>query len=70
MFRSLLYNHPQGSSFVLSAFTTFRLLASSFIFSVCGLSRLCVCVSGVPVCGLSGLELTTRQPTDRYTGHT
>jgi hypothetical protein len=27
MFRSLLYDHPQGSSFVLSAFTTFRLLA-------------------------------------------
>jgi hypothetical protein len=25
MFRSLLYNHPQGLSFVLSAFTTFPL---------------------------------------------
>jgi hypothetical protein len=36
MFWSLLYDHPQGSSFVLSAFTTFRLLASSFAFSVCG----------------------------------
>jgi hypothetical protein len=29
MFRSLLYDHPQGLSLVLSAFTTFPLLASS-----------------------------------------
>jgi hypothetical protein len=28
MFRSLLYEHPQGSSFVLSAFTTFTLQAA------------------------------------------
>jgi hypothetical protein len=32
MFRSLFYDHPQGLSFVLSAFTTFPLLASSFAF--------------------------------------
>jgi hypothetical protein len=45
MFRSLLYGHPQGSPFVLSAFTTFRLLASSFAFSVCGLMPpMCMCV--------------------------
>jgi hypothetical protein len=36
MFRSLLYDHPQGLSFVLSASTTFPLLASSFAFLVCG----------------------------------
>jgi hypothetical protein len=36
MFRSLFYDHLQGSSFVLSAFTTFRLPASSFVFFVCG----------------------------------
>jgi hypothetical protein len=36
MFRSLLYDHPQGLSLVLSAFTNFPLLASSFAFSVCG----------------------------------
>jgi hypothetical protein len=54
MFQSLFYDHLQGSSFVLSAFTTFRLPASSFVFLVC---RLCVCVSGLPVCGLSGREL-------------
>jgi hypothetical protein len=29
MFRSLLYDHPQGSSFVLSALPLFRLFASS-----------------------------------------
>jgi hypothetical protein len=36
MFRPLLYDHPQGLSLVLSAFTTFPLLATSFAFSVCG----------------------------------
>jgi hypothetical protein len=29
MFRSLLYDHPQGLSFVLSAFTTFPFFTSS-----------------------------------------
>jgi hypothetical protein len=44
MFRPLLYDHPQGSSFVLCAFTTFRLLASSFDFSVCGrMPSICMC---------------------------
>jgi hypothetical protein len=44
MFRSLLYDHPQGLSFVLSAFTTFPLLASSFVFSVCGrMQYMCMC---------------------------
>jgi hypothetical protein len=56
MSRSLLYDHPQVSSFVLSAFTTFRLLASSFVFPYVAVCRLCVCVSGVPVCVLSGRE--------------
>jgi hypothetical protein len=28
MFRPLLHDHPQGSSFVLSAFTTFQLQAA------------------------------------------
>jgi hypothetical protein len=57
MFRSLFHDHPQGSSFVLSAFTTFQLPASSFVFfgfvAVC---HLFVCVSGVAVCVLSGRE--------------
>ena len=55
MFRSLFHDHLQGSSFVLSAFTTFQLPASSFVFfgyvAVC---HLFVCVSGVTVCVLSG----------------
>jgi hypothetical protein len=34
MFRSLFYDHLQGSSFVLSAFTTFRLPAGLLRFSV------------------------------------
>jgi hypothetical protein len=60
MFRSLLYDHPQGVTFVHSAFTIFPLLASSFAFSVCGrMSSMCVCVSGVAVCVLSGRELLT-----------
>jgi hypothetical protein len=36
MFRPLMYDHPQGLSFVLSALTIFPLLASSFAFSACG----------------------------------
>jgi hypothetical protein len=36
MFRSLLYDHHQGLSFLLISFTSFPLLASSFAFSVCG----------------------------------
>jgi hypothetical protein len=55
MFRSLFYDHLQGSSLVLSAFTTLQLPALSFVFfgsvAVCPLF---VCVSGVPVCVLSG----------------
>jgi hypothetical protein len=58
MFRSLFHDHLQGSFFVLSAFTTFQLPASSFVFvgfvAVC---PLLVCVSGVAVCGLSGRAL-------------
>jgi hypothetical protein len=58
MFRSLFHDHPQGSSFVLSAPTTYQPLASSFVFfgfvAVCPLF---VCVSGVAVCVLSGREL-------------
>jgi hypothetical protein len=58
MFRPLFHDYLQGSSFVLSAFTTFQLPASSFVFfgyvAVC---HLFVCVSGAPVCVLSGREL-------------
>jgi hypothetical protein len=74
MFRSLLYDHPQGSFFVLSALPLLRLLASSSCLSGMWLYFVYVCAPGVPVCGLSGRKLsgqfTTRQPTDRYTGHT
>jgi hypothetical protein len=57
MFRSLFHDHPQGSSFILSAPTTYQPAASSFVFfeyvAVCPLF---VCVSGVLVCVLSGRE--------------
>jgi hypothetical protein len=59
MFRPLFRDHLQGSSFVLCAFTTFQLPASSFVFfgyvAVC---LLFLCVPGVPVCVLSGRETT------------
>jgi hypothetical protein len=60
MFLSLLYDHPQRSSFVLSVLPLLRLVASSsclfgmWLYVV----YVCVCVSGVPVCGLSGRELS------------
>jgi hypothetical protein len=57
MFRSLLYDHPQGSSSVLSALPLFRLLRHLPIRYV-AVCRLCVCVPGVPVCGLSGFYKT------------
>jgi hypothetical protein len=57
MFRSPYHDHLQGSSFVLSAFTTFRLPALSFVFfGYVAICHLFVCVSGVAVCGLSGRE--------------
>jgi hypothetical protein len=69
MFLSLLYDHPLGLSFVLSAFTTFPLLASSFAFSLCGrMPSMCMCVRCT--CPWVVWSQTTRQPTDRYTGHT
>jgi hypothetical protein len=45
MFRSPFHDHLQGSSFVLSAFTTFQLPASSFVsFGVCGhMPSTCMC---------------------------
>jgi hypothetical protein len=57
MFRSLFHDHHQGSSFVLSAPTTYQPPASSFVyFGFVAVCPLFVCVSGVPVCVLSGRE--------------
>jgi hypothetical protein len=48
MFRSLFHDHLQGSSFVLSVFTTFQLPASSFVFfGFVAICPLFVCVSGI-----------------------
>jgi hypothetical protein len=64
MFLSLSYNHPQGSSFVLSALPLLRLFASSFaLFGVRLYVSMCVCVPGIPVCGLSGRELSVHNQT-------
>jgi hypothetical protein len=58
MFQSLIHDHLQGSSFVLSAFTTFQLPASSFVFfGYAAVCHLFVCVSGVALCVLSSREL-------------
>jgi hypothetical protein len=69
MFRSLFCDHLQGSSFVLSAFTTFRLPASSSVFLICGrMPSICMCARCI--CLWVVWLFTIRQPTDRYTGHT
>jgi hypothetical protein len=52
MFRSLLYDHPQGLSFVHYHFPVCLLRHLPIRYVV--VCRLCVRVSGVPVCGLSG----------------
>jgi hypothetical protein len=44
MFRSLLYDHPQGSSFVLSALPLLRLFASSTCLFSMWLYVVYVCV--------------------------
>jgi hypothetical protein len=68
MFRSLFYDHLQESSFVLSAFTTFRLPASSFVLLVCGhIPSICMCP--VYLCVGCLVVNTTRQLTDRYRAH-
>jgi hypothetical protein len=62
MFLSLLYDHPQGSYFVLSVLPLLRLFASSnclfgmwlYVVYVC----VCVCVPDVPVRGMSSCELS------------
>jgi hypothetical protein len=41
MFRSLLYDHPQGLSFVLSAFTNFP--AACFVICLFGMWQYAVC---------------------------
>jgi hypothetical protein len=66
MFRSLLQDHLQGSSLVLSAYHVF---ASHFVICLYWYVVLCplfVFVPPVPACVLSCCELTTRQHTGRY----
>jgi hypothetical protein len=65
MFWSLLYDHPQGSSFVLSALQLLRLFASpSCLFCMrLYVVYVCVCVPDLPVCGMSGCETTHTQTT-------
>jgi hypothetical protein len=53
MFRSLFHDHLQWSSFVLSAFTTFQLPASSFvIFGYVAVCHLFVCVRCTCLCAV------------------
>jgi hypothetical protein len=58
MFRSLFHDHLQGSSFVLSSFTTFWLPASFVFFGYVAVCHQFVYVSGVAVCGLSANKIT------------
>jgi peptidoglycan/LPS O-acetylase OafA/YrhL len=71
MFRSLFQDHLQRSPFALSAPTTLQLPASSFVFVGMWSYALYLYVYPVyvPVCRLV-VQSTTRQHTDRYTGHT
>jgi hypothetical protein len=66
MFRSLLYDHPQGSSFILSALPFLRLFASSScLFGMClYVVYVCVCVCVRPT--YVGHTHTHRQHTDTF----
>jgi hypothetical protein len=66
MFRSLSYDHPRGSSFVLSALPLLRLFASSFaLFGV----WLYVYVSVCPVYLSVGCLQTTHRQVHPEDGH-
>jgi hypothetical protein len=69
MFRSLLYDHPQGSSFVLSALPLLRLFDSSRCLFGMWLYVVYVCVCARRTCLWDVWSFTTRHPTDRYVGH-
>jgi hypothetical protein len=70
MFLSLSYDHPKGSSYVLSALPLFRLFASSFaLFGVWLYVSMCVFVRCTCLWGVWSGD-TTRQLISRYTGHT
>jgi hypothetical protein len=86
MFRSPLFDCPQGLSFVLSASTTSPLVCfvQLFIRYVAVCLCACVCVTDVLVRGMSGSQphiprtstsgthvwFSTTHPTDKYIGHT
>jgi hypothetical protein len=61
MFRSLFHDHLQGPSFILSAFTTFQLPATSFVFGgVCGrMPSICVCSRCTCLCAVWSCKATT-----------
>jgi hypothetical protein len=55
MFRSLLYDHPQGVVFRTVHYHFSACLFRPVVYSVCGcMLSMCVCVPDVPVCGMSG----------------
>jgi hypothetical protein len=69
MFRSQLYDHPQGSSFVLSAATAFPFVCFvQFFVRYVAICCLCVFVFVLAVCGMSG-DIDNMQPhTEQTTG--
>jgi hypothetical protein len=75
MFQSLLYDHPQGLSFILSALPLLCLYASSFclfgmwLYVVCVCVCVCVCAPDVPVCEMSGGELSVHDQTSHRQVH-
>jgi hypothetical protein len=53
MFRSLLYDHPQGSPSYLVHYHISACLLRPVAYSVCGCMCLCECVPDVPICRMS-----------------
>jgi hypothetical protein len=56
MFRSSLYDHPQGPPMYLVHYHCSAYLLRHLPIRYVAVCRLCGCVPGVPVCGLSGVH--------------
>jgi hypothetical protein len=75
MFRSILYDHPQGRPLYLVHYHFSACLLRHLPIRYVAVCCLCLCVSGVPVCGLSGRERpdnpqTTTPDTHKHRRHT
>jgi hypothetical protein len=69
MFRSQLFDHPQGVVFRAYCCYYFSACLPRQVIWYVAVCCLCVCLPDVLVCEMFGCELTTKHPTDKYIRH-